>query len=460
MLLPLKPKEDEGGPPRVASGISNKISFVIRMRGSPQAGSPELAGSFERLLSAIDRGIANVLDRALSGHEITVDEGEALFSASGPALYPLILAADDLRQRAVGDTVTYVVNRNINFTNVCVKHCGFCAFSRTRRSEEGYFLPVEEVVRRAREAWDLGATEVCVQAGLPPFMDGDLYPSLCRAIKRELPEIHIHGFSPEEVLYGSQRADCSIEDYLLRLKDAGVGSLPGTSAEILDDAVRKLISPGRISTSDWIRVITSAHRLGIPTTSTIMYGHVETNRQRAAHLALLRDIQKNTGGFTEFVPLSFIHTEAPMYHDGTIPGIRSGASGEDVIRMHAIARIMLNGCLPNIQVSWVKEGLKLSQICLNAGANDMGGTLINESISTSAGAQEGQLVPPSSIRRAIRDCGRVPAERTALYRIRREFSADGHDDRPEPLDVAAAHPERFGSYFQLIADQRFRYQGP
>ncbi len=417
---------------------------------------PDLVTTVDRLLGTVEQPIARALDGALAGREVTVDEGETLFGAHGTALSALTLVADELRRRAVGDVVTYVVNRNINFTNVCVKRCGFCAFSRTHKDTEGYFLPMEELLRRAREAWELGATEVCIQAGLPPKMDGNLYLDICRAIKEELPDMHIHGFSPEEVLYGSIRSNCSIEEYLARLKDAGVGSLPGTSAEILDDEVRNRISPGRISTADWIRVITGAHRLGIPTTSTIMYGHVETARHRAAHLATIRDIQKETGGITEFVPLSLIHEEAPMYHDRTVPGVRAGATGEEVIKMHAIARLMLHPHIRNIQVSWVKEGLKLSQGCLSAGANDMGGTLINESISTAAGASQGQLVPPGELRRWIRDMDRVPAERTTTYAIRRRF--DGPDDGEiEPLDRAAEDPDRFGSYFQLVADDRFRY---
>ncbi len=419
---------------------------------------PALAGVVDGLLSGIEPAVAHILDGALAGREITVDEGERLFGVHGAALFALTLVADELRRRAVGDVVTYVVNRNINFTNVCVKRCGFCAFSRTHRDTEGYFLPVDELLRRAREAWELGATEVCIQAGLPPKMDGNLYLDICRALKAELPDLHIHGFSPEEVLYGSVRANCSIEDYLARLQDAGVGSLPGTSAEILDDTVRRRISPGRISTADWVRVITGAHRIGIPTTSTIMYGHVETARHRAAHLATIRDIQKATGGITEFVPLSLIHDEAPMYHDRAVAGVRPGATGEEVIKMHAIARLMLHPHIRNIQVSWVKEGLKLSQWCLNAGANDLGGTLINESISTAAGASHGQLVAPGELRRWIRDAGRLPAERTTTYAIRRHF--DGPDDGEiEPLDRAAAEgPARFGSYFQLVADDRFRYR--
>jgi len=375
----------------------------------------------------------------------------------GAALHAVCLVADELRRRAVGDVVTYVVNRNINFTNVCIKRCGFCAFSRGHREEQGYFLPLGELVRRAKEAWALGATEVCIQAGLPPKMDGSLYLDVCRAIKAELPDMHIHGFSPEEVLYGATRYGWTIEEYLALLKEAGVGSLPGTSAEILDDDLRHTISPGRISVADWKRVIMGAHRLGIPTTSTIMFGHVETAHDRAAHLATIRDIQKETGGFTEFVPLGLIHDEAPMYRKGTVANVRPGPSGAEVVKMHAISRIMLSPWIDNIQVSWVKEGPKLAQWCLEAGVNDLGGTLINESISTAAGATHGQLVPPAELRRWIYEAGRIPAERTTDYQIRKTF-ADPSTDPREPLDEAAEHPERFGSYFELIQLDQFNFR--
>lgn len=402
--------------------------------------------------------IAKVLDKALCGGEVLAEEGAQLFESEGTALTSLMLTADELRRRAVGDTVTYVVNRNINFTNVCIKRCGFCAFSRDHREEEGYFLPLEEILRRAREAWELGASEVCIQAGLPPKMKGSLYIDLCQAIKAELPYMHIHGFSPEEVLYGAVRSRCTVEEYLKALKEAGVGSLPGTSAEVLDDRIRQQISPGRITTHQWIDLITTAHKLGIPTTSTIMYGHIEGALDRARHLVLLRDIQKATGGFTEFVPLSFIYSEAPMYRKGLVPGVRTGATGADAIKMHAVARIMLSGHISNIQASWVKEGPKMGQMLLAAGANDVGGTLINESISTAAGASFGQLLPPGELRRMIWDIGRMPAERSTLYAIRKRF--DVHESTVDPLDVAAPEAEeRFGSYHQLINIDRFKYQG-
>ena len=360
----------------------------------------------------------------------------------------------------MGEEVSYVVNRNINFTNVCVKRCSFCAFSRTYRNNEGYYLPQEEILRRAREAYEFGATEVCVQAGLPPGMDGDLYIRLCRVVKEALPAVHIHAFSPEEILYGTQCSGMSFREYLSELKSAGIGSLPGTSAEILVQEVRDRIAPGRITTSQWIEVIQTAHSLGIPTTSTIMYGHVETTRHCARHLLLLRDLQRQSGGFTEFVPLSFIHTDAPMFTDGRIKDVRTGASGMEVMQMHAISRLVLNQDIPNIQVSWVKEGLKLSQACLAAGANDMGGTLMNESISTSAGATHGQLVRPIDLRRVIRNAGRIPVERSTLYKELHRFDSE-KVTKLNPLDrLSDEEARRFGSYEQLTQMDRFRFQAP
>jgi FO synthase subunit 2 len=405
----------------------------------------------------IEPEVARILGRALDGHDITVDEGVTLFETSGPSLAATINAADELRRRSVGDVVTYVINRNINFTNVCIKHCGFCAFSREHREEEGYFLPMSEVVRRAQEAWDLGAREICVQAGLPPKMDGYYYVELTQAIKKALPDMHIHGFSPEEVLYGAVRARCSIEEYVIALRDAGVGSLPGTSAEILDQEVRDRIAPGRITKDQWIEVITAAHRNGLRTTSTIMYGHVETVRHRAEHIGLLRDIQRETGGFTEFVPLSFIAEEAPMFKKGLIEGLRGGATGAEVMKMYAVSRIMLNNWIPNLQASWVKEGPKLAQMALVAGCNDFMGTLINESISTSAGAIYGQRMAPREMRALIREMGRIPAERNTLYGIKKQFGMV-EDEHFDPLDLVDGADERFGSYVMLTQDSRFKFE--
>jgi len=409
----------------------------------------------DSLLKRADPVVAAALDRALSGNDVSVDEAIALFDSTGLEMNLAVMVADELRRKTVGNNVTYVVNRNINFTNVCIKQCGFCAFSRDFREEEGYLLPTEEIVKRAQEAAALGATEVCIQAGLPPKMDGNLYPEICRAVKKELPGMHIHAFSPEEVLYGSVRSETPVPEYLKVLKEAGVGSLPGTAAEILDQDMRDVISPGRISAKDWVSIIKQAHMLGIPTTSTVMYGHVETSRHKAEHIALLREIQKETHGFTEFVPLSFVHTEAPMYGQGTVPNIRPGADGNEVVKMHAVARIMLNNHIPNIQVSWVKEGAKMSQLLLGAGANDLGGTLINESISTAAGAQHGQLMRPKELRQLIRSADRVPVERSTTYKTLKVF-ADKKQDQGSALDDADA--SRFGSYHQLIKLDNFRYK--
>ncbi len=417
---------------------------------------PHLEASLERLLSAVSQGTARILDRALSGQDIDVEEATQLFEAEGSDLLAMIAAADHLRTQTVGDVVTYVINRNINFTNVCVKACGFCAFSRGHLAEEGYILPMDEIIRRAKEAEELGATEVCVQAGLAPGMDGWHYVKLCRALKEAVPVLHIHGFSPEEVLYGSTLTGAPVREYLTALKEAGVGSLPGTSAEILVDEVRQQISPGRISTGQWIDLIQTAHDIGIHTTSTIMYGHIESARHKAAHLNILRDIQKRTGGITEFVPLSFVYEEAPMFHRKKFATLRTGATGSEVMKMYAVSRLMLNNWIPNLQVSWVKEGPKLSQIALLAGANDFGGTLINESISTAAGAGYGQLMKPSQFRNLIREMSRIPAERSTTYRKVKVFETE--DQAVDILDQVNDAGERFGSYQNLIRRNEYRFK--
>jgi FO synthase subunit 2 len=305
-------------------------------------------------------------------------------------------------------------------------------------------LDTEEIVRRAVQAHELGATEVCLQAGLAPAASGHTYLDILRAIKAAAPALHIHALSPEEVKYGARRARMSVRAYLESLLDAGLGSLPGTAAEILDDRVRAQISPGRITTAEWLDVVRSAHALGLPTTATMMFGHVETFAERAAHMALLRELQAETGGFTEFVPLSFVAAEAPL-------PIARGPSEQDVLRTFAIARLMLGAHIPNLQVSWVKQGLELAARLLAAGANDLGGTLMNESISTTAGAGHGQCVTPSALRRAIERAGREPWQRTTLYARVAEPSG-------APLDAIADPDQVFGSYDQLARDPRFRYE--
>jgi len=409
--------------------------------------------NLDYLLKKADPIVADALDRALDGKDISIEHAVELLDSNGIDMNLVVLVADELRRQKVGDTVTYVINRNINFSNVCIKRCGFCAFSRDYRTDEGYFLPMEEIVRRAKEACRLGATEICIQAGLPPKMDGHFYIDICNSIKKELPDIHIHAFSPEEVLYGSVRSEISVEEYVKMLKEAGVGSLPGTAAEILDQNIRDIISPGRITAEDWIRIVKIAHSINIPTTSTIMYGHIENSGHQANHLALIRKIQSETHGFTEFVPLSFVHTEAPIYNNNKIPHVRAGATGNEIIKVHAVSRIMLNNHIKNLQVSWVKEGMRMSQILLAAGANDLGGTLINESISNAAGSQYGQMVKPKDLRSIIRSSGRVPAQRSTTYQLLKVYR--GETDHESNLDKA--DPTQFGSYNELIKLDKFKY---
>lgn len=404
----------------------------------PDSPDPALfaSGASGHSSTAFEGETGAILERALGGAELSLEEGSRLLDSTGGELLPLFAAADTLRARAVGEAATYVVNRNINFTNKCIKRCGFCAFSRDGGSDEGYFLSVEEVVELAVEAWGWGATEVCIQAGLAPELDGLYYPRLLRAVREALPQIHLHAFSPEEVLYGARLARMSTEDYLTALKEAGLDSLPGTAAEILTPSVRKALSPGRIGVDDWLDTIRTAHRLGLPTSATMMYGHLESSRDKAAHLALLRELQKETGGFTEFVPLGFVPGNTPIVRGSRPPELRLGPSGIETLKLYAVARLMLNGWINNIQVSWVKEGDKLAQVGLMAGANDLGGTLINESISRTAGAGHGELRRPSELRRMAREMGRLPVERSTTYRHLREFAEEGNDPS-EPLDELA-----------------------
>ncbi len=376
------------------------------------------------LLSDLHPRIARILERALEEREITTKEAEDLFSATGRELYGLMLTADELRRRAVGEVVTYVTVRNINFTNICYTGCRFCAYAKHLNDPEAEWLSLEEVANQAEEAWQAGATEVCLQGGLHPKMDGHHYRRLVQAIKARVPEIHIHAFSPFEILYGAQRTGLSLVDFLTELKEAGLDSMPGTAAEILDVEIRQRLCRNKLTTQQWVDTITTAHQLGIRTSATILYGHIDAPRHWAAHLALIRDIQRETGGFTEFVPLGFIYHNAPIYLDGEA---RAGPSGMDDLRMHAVARIMLHNHIPNIQVSWVKLGPKFAQLCLNAGANDFGGTLMGETISRSAGASHGERMTPEEFHQLIRDAGRVPAQRSTTYQLIKVFTGEpGH----------------------------------
>src|SRR5712691_2583353 len=358
------------------------------------------------------------LQAAMDGAELTFEQGLQLATGEGASLQALLAVADQLRRETVGDTITYVVNRNINFTNVCFVGCSFCGFGRGPGAADAYSLSFDEVVRRAREAWDRGATEVCIQGGLPRDLDGFFYRDLLRAIKRAIPEMHVHAFSPMEIDYGVLKTGMALRDYLRMMKQEGLGSIPGTAAEILDDRVRKELSPNKLPVARWVEIITAAHELGIPTTSTMMYGHVEEPADWVRHIFLLRSIQKRTGGFTEFVPLGFIHQNTRLYRHG---GARPGAKREEHLRVHSMARVLLHGAIKNLQVSWVKLGFETSLACLQAGANDFSGTLMEESISKAAGATFGEYVSPEEFRARIRSIGRVPAERTTTYKIRRMF---------------------------------------
>jgi 7,8-didemethyl-8-hydroxy-5-deazariboflavin synthase CofH subunit len=368
--------------------------------------------------------VREILHAAVSGAELTFEQGLLLATAEGPALEALVSFADQLRRETVGEAITYVINRNINFTNICFVGCSFCGFGRGPGAADAYSLSFEEVVRRAREAWERGATEVCVQGGLPRDLDGFFYRDLLRTIKHAIPEMHVHAFSPMEIDYGVTKTGMALRDYLQMMKDEGLGSIPGTAAEILDDRVRKELSPNKLPAARWVEIITTAHELGIPTTSTMMYGHVEEPADWVRHILLLRAIQRRTGGFTEFVPLGFIHENTRLYRHG---GARPGAKRDEHLRVHALARVLLHGAIKNLQVSWVKLGFETSLACLQAGANDFSGTLMEESISKAAGATFGEYVSPEEFRARIRSIGRVPAERSTTYKIRRIFEEPEHD---------------------------------
>jgi FO synthase len=369
------------------------------------------------LVVSVDPLVAQAVNKAASGVRLDAGEIVRLFGARDADYDHVITSADALRQAVSGETVRYVVNRNINYTNICYYRCRFCAFSKGKTHEAlrgtPYDLDLDEVVRRSREAWDRGATEVCLQGGIHPDYTGATYLGICRAIKEALPNMHVHAFSPLEVTQGAATLGLSLHEFLAQLKQAGLGTLPGTAAEILDDDVRKIICPDKVNTAQWLDVVSTAHRLGLRTTSTIMYGHVERPVSWARHLLVLRDLQAETGGITEFVPLPFVHMEAPMYLRGQA---RKGPTLREAVLMHAVARLVLHPLITNIQTSWVKMGPEGSALCLNAGANDLGGTLMNESISRAAGTQHGQEFPPEAMEALIRSIGRIPVQRDTLYR--------------------------------------------
>ena len=348
----------------------------------------------------------------LDGGMLTRDQCRLLANADGDDLLGLLVAANSLRRELVGNLVTYVVNRNINFTNVCFVGCKFCAFSRGPREADTYFLSLEQMAQKAVEAWELGATEVCIQGGLPHDLPPFHYRDILRTIKQATPRMHIHAFSPMEIVYGVELTGMALGDYLRMLRENGLDTLPGTAAEILDDDVRFVLSRNKLSTGQWKEVIRTAHGCGIRSTSTLMYGHVETPEHWVNQLFLLRDIQRETGGFTEFVPLGFVHQNTLLFHQGIA---RAGPTLAEHLKIHALARVLLAGSINNIQVSWVKLNRRLSQLCLHAGANDYGGTLMEENISREAGATAGQYTSPEEFQSLILEAGRIPAERNTPY---------------------------------------------
>jgi 7,8-didemethyl-8-hydroxy-5-deazariboflavin synthase CofH subunit len=375
-----------------------------------QAGA-EVAG-----IDGLSPDLAGILDRSLAGTPPTRDEVERLFRARGHEVEAVAWTADRIRERVCGDTVTYVVNRNINYTNLCYFRCGFCGFSKGPKSlnlrGDPYLVSTEEVVTRSVEAWELGATEVCLQGGIHPDFTGDFYVGIVEGIKAKLPGMHVHGFTALEVWQGAQTLGISVRDLLTRLRDAGLGTLPGTAAEVLDDSVRRHLCPDKIRTSQWAQVHITAHELGLRSNTTLMFGHIDGPASWANHIEVAREIQRRTGGFTEFVPLPFVHMGAPIYLQGRA---RPGPTWDEVVLVHAVARLAFDGLIPNIQASWVKLGLDGGGRLLHAGCNDLGGTLMDENISRAAGASHGQLATPEQFREVILANGRTPAQRTTTY---------------------------------------------
>ena len=364
-----------------------------------------------RLTRAVRSSLEQVLETQ-NGADRSLEESYALADSEGDDLLGLLVAANMLRSELVGNIVTYIVNRNINFTNICFVGCKFCAFSRGPREADTYFLTLDQMAKKAVEAWELGSTEVCIQGGLPHGLPAFHYRDILRAIKDAVPRMHIHAFSPMEIVYGVELTGMPLGDYLSMLRDNGLGTLPGTAAEILDDQVRHVLSANKLSTAQWVEVIRTAHRCGIRTTSTLMYGHTETPAHWVRQMRLLRDIQAETGGFTEFVPLGFVHQNTLLFHQGLA---RTGPTLAEHLKVHALARLLLAGSINNIQVSWVKLNRGLSRLCLHAGANDYGGTLMEENISREAGATAGQYTSPEDFQSLILEMGRIPAERNTTY---------------------------------------------
>ncbi len=373
-------------------------------------------------LDGIDVSIRTILTSVIDGAELSEADAVTLFGTTGAELEALISTADYIRQKTVGNQASFVITRNINFTNVCYMGCKFCGFAKRKDESTAELLSFEQVADRAEEAWNRGATEVCIQGGLHPDIEGSHYREILKAIKTRVPGMHIHAFSPFEIWFGALKSKVSVAEFIQDLIDHGLGSMPGTAAEILDVEIRQQLTRDKLTTEQWVEIITTAHQLGLPTTSTIMYGHIDGPAHWASHIGKIREIQKQTGGFTEFVPLGFVHYESPLYMN--IPDVRPGPTPEENLRMHAVARLMLNGWIDNIQASWVKLGPEYAQQMLQAGANDLGGTLMNESISRAAGGKNEQEIVPEDMIRMISAAGRDPVRRNTLYGVVEAYDRD------------------------------------
>jgi 7,8-didemethyl-8-hydroxy-5-deazariboflavin synthase CofH subunit len=408
--------------------------------------------SLDRIFSDVSEDVRSILDAALEGRELSPANAVRLLETTGPDLHLLLRAADAARRDDVGDDISYVVCRNINFTNVCYVGCTFCGFARHKDDADAFDHPMETLLEKCRDAIARGATEVCIQGGIHPNKAHTHYREILEVIKAEFPDLHIHAFSPEEMDFGHRKSDMELHDYLRWLVDAGLGTMPGTAAEILDDQIRKQVAPRKLMTERWVEIVKAAHAIGLRSTSTLMYGHIETTAQVANHLNHLREIQKETGGFTEFVPLGFIHERNVLFNH---LNARPGSSAPEDLRLVAVARLFLRPWITNIQVSWVKMGPKLAQLGLMSGANDFGGTLMEESISRESGSQYGENLPQEDMRRLIREIGRTPVERSTTYGVLRRFEDPAAD--PPSLEPKV-EPDLSGPTRWRLAQERAEKQ--
>ena len=423
---------------------------MLRLQDNQPKALDQLDVSIEQLLGKCGPAVSGAIDRVMSGSELSRAQGEVLFRATEQELPALMRAADIVRRQRSGCDVSFVTVRNINFTNICYMGCRFCGFAKRREDSQAQWIDMDEVAHRAQVAWDRGATEVCMQGGLHPDLPPTYYRDLTRAVKKQVPQMHVHAFSPFEIWFGAHKRKMPTKEFLLELKDAGLGSMPGTAAEILDVEVRRKLTRNKLTTQAWVETIRTAHETGLRSTSTIMYGHVDGPQHWAAHIDLLRSIQKDTGGFTEFVPLGFVHSESPLYVEKAIPGVRAGATMEEHIKMHAVARLMLANWIDNIQVSWVKLGAERAADLLHAGVNDLGGTLMDESISRSAGADFGEELTPPEMVKLIRHVGRRPVRRNTLYQTVETY--DDHD--PADIGTLKTRPRDPIQFIRNAAAQR------